>query len=103
MVRIEFCRPTWDDDDVAVVAVLVVKGRDVHVDGDMAGVIDFTMPVMSVNHERPIQFDEDPEEWARSLPGSYRAPDLFARVVADDSPVEEEQAEPIVIKDVVIH
>jgi hypothetical protein len=103
MVTIEFCRPTWDGDDVAVVAVLTVKGRDAKVEGAMAGVIDLTMPVMSLNHARSLRFDEDPEEWARSLPGSYRAPDLFARVVADDNPVEDEQAEPIVIKDVVHH
>jgi hypothetical protein len=41
---------------------------------------------MSVNHHRLIAFHDDPEEWARSLVGAFRAPDLFIAVVHDDHP-----------------
>jgi hypothetical protein len=103
MVKIELCRPAWTEEGIEVVAVIVANDRDVSVDGDMAEMIDLSMPVMSVNEHRPIHLHENAEEWTRSLPGAYRAPDLFARVVADDHPVEEEQADPIVIRDAVAH
>lgn len=99
MVKIELCRPVRTEDGVEVVAELVVRDGQVEVqEGPLAHLIDLSMPVMGITAGRPILFHEDPDEWARSLVGAFRAPDLFARVAADDHPVSDLAEEPIVIR-----
>ena len=98
MVKIELCRPVRTDEGVEVVAGLAVREGQVELlEGPLAHLIDFSMPVMSITEGRSILFHEDPEEWARSLIGAFRAPDLFARVAADDHPAPDLAEEPIVI------
>jgi hypothetical protein len=41
--------------------------------------------VLSVRTGEPIRWEDDPEEWARSLSDSYRSPYLLAEIVHDDN------------------
>jgi hypothetical protein len=90
MVTVEVVTPKLDSnspqDDWDVVARLTVDGGSWHVDGD-GSVFDYTMPVIGITTHRRVSFRRNPEEWARSLPGSYRSPYLLARVVSDDAGV----------------
>lgn len=67
------------------VAVLHVDGERVEIDGDGAK-IDRSLPALSLTTGKQIRFDEDPEEWARSLPTVFHAPDFEAVVVQDTAP-----------------
>lgn len=66
-------------------AKLTVVGRDVTIEGPEQHVVDFTMSVISVSTGRILRYDEDPEEWARSLVGAYRSPYLLAQITHDDN------------------
>jgi hypothetical protein len=104
MVKVELCRPVRTEDGVEVVAQLVVReGQIEQLDGALAHLIDLGMPVMGISEGKIVRFNDDPEEWARSLIGTFRAPDLFARVAADDHPVPEVEAEPIRVQTPVYH
>lgn len=77
--------PEW-----AVMTTLRVEGDDVRVDGD-TGLIDFTIPVLSLRTGRSLRFEENREEWARALSHTFRSPDLAVAVVHDDHPVSESE------------
>ncbi len=61
-------------------------------------VIDLDRMVLSMSTGRTICWDDDPEEWARSLVGSYRSPYLLAEIVHDDHPVLEPAGERLVVR-----
>lgn len=67
------------------VAVLHVDGESVEIDGDGTK-IDRSLPALSLTTGKQILFGEDPEEWARSLPTVFHAPDFEAVVVQDTAP-----------------
>jgi hypothetical protein len=46
--------------------------------------------VLSVCTGKAIRWEDDPEEWARSLTGSYRSQYLLAEVAHDDDPGRSE-------------
>ena len=99
MVRVELCRPVKTEEGVEVVALLQVReGQIEELEGPLAHLLDLRMPVMGLTAGRSVRFNDDPEEWARSLVGAFRAPDLFARVVADDHRAPQADAEPIRIQ-----
>ncbi len=90
MVKIELCQPVRTEEGLEIVAELVVDGGEVQrLEGLYAHLIDLEMPVMGISEGKIVRFHENPEEWARSLVGAFRAPDLFARVAADDHPVPD--------------
>jgi hypothetical protein len=68
----------------APVATVTASGGGVEVTGEGRELVDLQMSVMSASGDGPVTVDQDPEEWARSLPGALRGPYLSARVVRDD-------------------
>lgn len=46
--------------------------------------------VLSTSTGEAIRWEDDPEDWARSLIGSYRSPYLLAEIVHDDNPDRSE-------------
>jgi hypothetical protein len=87
MVRVQLCKATsTNPDEAEVLAEVVVQDREVDVSGPRADLVDLSQRVMSIKQQRSIAFSDDPEEWARSLVGSFRMPDLYAQVVDDDDP-----------------
>ena len=85
MVEVELRTPHYDPGRQSVewhtVATIRVDIRD------EAGLFDFHVPVVSLRSGEQVRFEDDPEEWARSLVTAYRAPDLVAVVVSDDHAV----------------
>jgi hypothetical protein len=65
------------------------------------GVLSAEMPVVSVRTGDTIHADDDPEEWARSLPGSLRGVGLAVEVVEDTDPIPElfDDEEPLGLPD----
>lgn len=68
---------------------LRVAGDKVEVEGD-EGLIDFSVPVVSLRTGETILFERDKEEWARNLPNAYRAGDYVVDVYRDDDPIPRE-------------
>ena len=85
MVDVELRTPHYDPSTRSVewhtVAAIRVDIRD-----DMR-LLDFHIPVVSLRSGEQVRFEDDPEEWARSLVTAYRAPDLVAVMVSDDHAV----------------
>jgi len=50
--------------------------------------------VLSVRTGEALRWEDDPEEWARSLSGAYRSPYLLAEIVHDDNPDRSEIDQP---------
>lgn len=69
---------------------LRVDRDDVQVEGDR-DVLDFDMPVVSLRTGDQVRFENDPEEWARSLPTAYRTGDVIVNVLHDDNPTRAEE------------
>jgi hypothetical protein len=67
------------------ISVLRADERHVELTGD-ADKLDRSLPVISLTSGRRLHYEDDPEEWARSLPTVYNAPDLLAVVVEDTDP-----------------
>lgn len=78
--RLESDHLEWE-----TVAVIRVDGETVEVKGDEAR-IDRSLPALSLSTGKQIRFEDDPEEWARSLPTVFHAPDFEAVVVEDTAP-----------------
>lgn len=74
---------TWEP-----LAQLRVDGGDYDI-ADDHGVIDLRMPLVSLRTGGEVRFEDDHEEWARSLPTAFRTGDLIVRVLRDDDPVRE--------------
>lgn len=89
MVTVELRTQHVESDHVEweTIVSLRVDGSHVHVEGD-GDKLDRSLPVISVTSGRRLQYEDDPEEWARSLPTLYHAPDFMAVVVDDSDPPE---------------
>ncbi|HEV8686387.1 MAG TPA: hypothetical protein VGQ84_03865 [Gaiellaceae bacterium] len=74
----------------APLARLRVDDRHVEVEGDQT-VIDFRLPLVSLRTGTQVRFEDDHEEWARSLPTAFRAGDVIVRVLHDDNPIRESE------------
>ena len=103
MVIVEFRRPRRDDEGEVIgayaVARLTVNGDSRDLTGEEPGVVDFERQVVSLRDGQKLHYGDDPEEWTRSLIGSYRTPYLWAEVVEDDDPVDELVAEPMLLRE----
>jgi hypothetical protein len=53
---------------------------------DPDGLIDVRLGQYSLRQGRTVYFDQEPEEWARSLIATFNAPDLAPDVLADTNP-----------------
>jgi hypothetical protein len=87
MVTVELRSQPVESDHVEweTIAVLRVDGTNAEVQGD-ADRLDRSLPVISLTSGRHLHYEDDPEEWARSLPTVYHAPDFMAVVVEDSDP-----------------
>lgn len=106
VVTVEFRRPTRDERGCvagfATVARLTVVDGELRVEGDEPELVDRRQRVVSQRTGKPVTVAEDPEEWARSLPGSFRAPYLWAEVIEDTNPLPEVVVEPVRVQEPVV-
>jgi hypothetical protein len=94
MVKVEF-----EGADGEVIATLEVASAGIEKINDPEDVVDFAAVTIGVHTGRRVSFDDDPEEWARSLPRVYRNAYLRAVVIDDDNPVSWQDQEPIEIEE----
>jgi hypothetical protein len=91
MVHVEFWRPGSEIGRSECVATLTQRGRSQpQIEGREPQVVDLERVVLSISTGEAIRREDDPEEWARSLAGSYRSPYLLAEIVHDDDPDRSE-------------
>lgn len=99
MVHVEFWRPGREIGQSECVATLTQRGRDApKIEGREPQVVDLQRMVLSIATGRTISWEDDPEEWARSLASSYRTPYLLAEIVHDDHPAGELAGERLVVR-----
>jgi hypothetical protein len=99
MVHVEFWRPGREIGQSQCVATLTQRGRDApKIEGREPQVVDLERMVLSIATGQTISWDDDPEEWARSLVGSYRTPYLLAEVIHDDHPAPNIADERLVVR-----
>jgi hypothetical protein len=99
MVHVEFWRPGSEIGQSECVATLTQRERAKPlVEGREPQVVDVDRIVLSVSTGEAIRWEDDPEEWTRSLPGTYRSPYLLAEIVHDDHPVPELVGERLVVR-----
>jgi hypothetical protein len=85
MVHVEFRRPGNEAGRSKCVATLTQRGRrPAQIEGAEPKVVDLERVVLSVSTGEAIRWEDDPEEWARSLSDSDRSPHLLAEIVHDD-------------------
>jgi hypothetical protein len=94
MVKVEF--QTIEGE---VIASLSAVASGVENMADPENVVDLDVMTIGVHTGKPVSADEDPEEWARSLPRVYRNPYLLAVVVDDDNPVKTITQTPVEIEE----
>lgn len=103
MVTVEFRRPRRDERGCVAgftsVARVTVADATLHVEGDEPELVDPEQRVVGQRTGRAITFADDPEEWTRSLPGSFRSPYLWAEVVEDTHPLPEVEVEPVSLRE----
>lgn len=86
MVHVEFWRSGSEAGRSKCVATLTQRGRrPAQIEGAEPQVVDLERVVLSIRTGEAIRWEDDPEEWARSLSDSYRSPYLLAEIVHDDS------------------
>jgi hypothetical protein len=91
MVHVEFWRPGTEIGRSKCVATLTQDRRQQpQIAGREPQVADLERVVLSVCTGKAIRWEDDPEEWARSLTGSYRSAYLLAEVAHDDHPSRSE-------------
>jgi hypothetical protein len=99
MVHVEFWRPGREIGQSECVATLTQRGRDApKIEGREPQAVDLKRMVLSIGTGRTISWEDDPEEWARSLASSYRTPYLLAEIVHDDHPAPELAGERLVVR-----
>jgi hypothetical protein len=99
MVHVEFWRPGREIGQPECVAALTQRGRDApKIEGREPQVVDLQRMVLSIATGRTISWEDDPEEWARSLASSYRTPYLLAEIVHDDHPAPELAGKRLVVR-----
>jgi hypothetical protein len=87
MVCVEFLSVSSDSPEGQIVATVVADGVQApRVDGVRPSAVDLDSRILSVSTGKRIGWRDDAEEWARSLPASYRGPYLMAQVTHDDDP-----------------
>jgi hypothetical protein len=70
MVHVEFRRPGSEAGRSKCVATLTQRGRrPAQIEGAEPKVVDLERVVLSVSTGEAIRWEDDPEEWARSLSG----------------------------------
>jgi hypothetical protein len=88
MVEIEIRTPIYNEEsgeiEMHALAVVRADGDSLTAVGDKSVVRSDS--VVSVTTGKPLYPQDDPEEWARSLPDAYRSGDLVAVVIQDDNP-----------------
>jgi len=87
MVSIELRTQSVESNSVEweTIVLVLADGGHIEVEGDAAS-LDLSVPVISVTSGSRLYCEDDPEEWARSLPTVYHAPDFMAVVVDDTDP-----------------
>jgi hypothetical protein len=91
MVHVEFWRPGSKIGRSERVATLTQDGRQQPlITGHEPQVVDLERVVLSALTGKAIRWEDDPEEWTRSLAGSYRSAYLLAEVAHDDDPGRSE-------------
>ena len=91
MVHVEFWRPGSEIGRSECVATLTQDGRQQPlIAGHEPQVVDLERVVLGVCTGNAIRWEDDPEEWARSLTGSYRSVYLLAEIAHDDHPSRSE-------------
>ncbi len=99
MVHVEFWRPGSKIGQSECVATLTQRGRSQpQIEGREPLLIDLERVVLSISTGEAIRWEDDPEEWARSLTGSYRSPYLLAEIVHDDHPTPEDAGERLIVR-----
>jgi hypothetical protein len=87
MVEVEIRAPIHNEESETIewvpLALVRADGGDLEIYGEIAVPPD---PVMSIATGKPVEQANDPEEWARNLPGAYRSGDLAAVILRDDNP-----------------
>lgn len=90
MVEIEIRTPLYNEESEQIelqpVALVRVDEGGVTTFGDQAAVTTGT--VLSVSKGSPVHPDDDPEDWARSLPAAYQSGDYVAVLIRDDNPAQ---------------
>lgn len=95
MVELNIIRSEFDTEGEfqrEVVAHLEADGKEVRIDGDES-LLPRDRKLPNLRDGTTVSFNEDPEEWARSLPASLRGPTLAAVVVTDTNPIDEVESE----------
>ena len=104
MVHVEFRRPGGEAGRSKCVATLTQRGRrPAQIEGAEPQVVDLERVVLSLRTGEAIRWEDDPEEWARSLSGSYRSPYLLAEIVHDDNLDRSEIGQPDGGERLVVH
>jgi hypothetical protein len=99
MVHVEFWRPGREIGQSECVATLTQRGREApKIEGREPQAVDLQRMVLSIATGRTISWEDDPEEWARSLASSYGTPYLLAEIVHDDHPAPELAGERLVVR-----
>lgn len=95
MIEVEIRTPTYNEESQAIewerLALVRADDGEITVYGDES--VLFEGPVMGIASGRPVEPDEAPDEWVRSLPYAYRSGDLVAVVLHDDAPPALDNAE----------
>jgi hypothetical protein len=82
MIEITFSvpRPHGGDVEWEVVATLYVEGTRFNLERDESFAEVRDIEVLDLDSGQTVNFDADPERWARSLPQAFRSGDLVCRV-----------------------
>jgi hypothetical protein len=79
-----------EGDEWQPIAYLRVRSDEIEID-DPLHVLDLNMPVVSLRTHGQVRFEDDREEWARSLSTAYRTGDIIVRILHDDDPLREDE------------
>jgi hypothetical protein len=85
MVRVEIWTAQEDPSGQLVATVVAEAKTRPQVSGPRASVVRMDEAIFSVTTGEAVCWEDDPEEWARSLPASYRGPGLLAQLTYDDA------------------
>jgi hypothetical protein len=87
MIHLRFLTADFDFDaerwQETVQADLIADGNRMEISGPNSDWIDLEMSVFDPETRTRLHREEDPERWARLLPGAFRGGDLEVSVIAD--------------------
>jgi hypothetical protein len=93
MVHVEFWRPGSEIGQSECIATLTQRGHgQPQTEGHEPQVADLERLVLSVSTGEAIRREDDPEEWARSLTGSYRSRTCLPRSPTTITPTDRRSA-----------